>query len=386
MQAAITTSRTVSRSFTQPRAPGVRFGDDAVRVRPIGELQASAGYDPELAYVLSVISAWAYADEKALAAKLRYYGIAGARVRRVSIQNDALLVVATAYLVQSSDGSVGILAYRGTDPASFITLLADAGVMHRRFHEMGVHAGFHANVEALWDDVHGMLDAARRGIWIEADGTETPLEKPMTALYLTGHSLGGAMAVLTAARLFADGYEPWNPEGLVRGVYTYGQPMVGDDDFARFCSRRFDDRHFRHVYRQDLVPHLPPESGLSYAHSGVELRAGGLTCPWAPSELASERAGVASAIVEVLVSAVEARFVPKPLLRGLSIDDHMPDNYLHVSRYTLAPDSVVEPASRSSLVWLAQPAARWIGKAGATASRLVARLEAALPEGLIRSA
>lgn len=69
-----------------------------------------------------------------------------------------------------------------------------------------------------------------------------------------------------------------------------------------------------------------------------------------------------------------------------SIDDHMPDNYLHVSRYTLAPDSVVEPASRSSLVWLAQPAARWIGKAGATASRLVARLEAALPEGLIRSA
>ncbi len=49
----------------------------------------------------------------------------------------------------------------------------------------------------------------------------------------------------------------------MRGLYTFGQPMVGNPEFARMCSdpQRFPffaDAYFRCVYERDVVPHLPP--------------------------------------------------------------------------------------------------------------------------------
>lgn len=62
-------------------------------------------------------------------------------------------------------------------------------------------------------------------------------------LWLTGHSLGGALAILTAARLLN-----------VQGVYTYGAPSVGDDNFrASFQGRA---RPFRFVHEKDFVTRL----------------------------------------------------------------------------------------------------------------------------------
>ena len=65
-------------------------------------------------------------------------------------------------------------------------------------------------------------------------------------IWVTGHSLGGAMASLVAQRLAIDGYP-------VRAVYTYGSPRAGD--------RKFRDAYrlpnYRFVNDNDLVPHLP---------------------------------------------------------------------------------------------------------------------------------
>src|SRR5579863_5766713 len=107
----------VTSSYTATKPKGPSFGPEGPRVPDIDSI-ATSDYDPKLAYVMAVISTWAYADERSLAERLRYYGIEGARVRRITVQNNALLVVATAYLVQSHSGGVGILAFRGTDPAS----------------------------------------------------------------------------------------------------------------------------------------------------------------------------------------------------------------------------------------------------------------------------
>lgn len=362
----------VSHSLKDKRENGMPFGDNPIRVPSIEELAGREdGYDAQLAYVLSVISTWAYADEKALTGKLRYYGIRGARVRRMSIENNALLVVSTAYLVLSENGKVGVLAFRGTDPANLIMLLADAQVMQRPFRGAKVHAGFHANVEALWDGVSDALEAAREGFFLDESGSRVPLKNPMTTLYVTGHSLGGAMAVLATSRLFGDGYESWKPRSLVRGVYTFGQPMVGDEAFATLCDEEFGKRLFRHVYREDIAPHLPPKSGLSYWHCGPERRSDNLVEAWRASGHFSRRASLAQALIEVIANAVELRFVANRRLGGYSIDDHMPENYLQVARHSADPSvAAAVPTSTSWIDRLIKPAIGLYGVARHGASSL----------------
>jgi hypothetical protein len=242
---------------------------------------------------------------------------------------------------------VGILAFRGTDPASFVTMLADGEVMQRPLLGSGVHAGFFANVEAVWDDVSAALVAAREGARVREDGSHERLPERLQTLYVTGHSLGGAMAVLATARLFGRGYEGWEPQHLVKGVYTFGQPMVGDKGFAEVCEMAFGARLFRHVFRSDLVPHLPPKSSIPYAHTGKEWRSESVVSRWEGNFEASRRASLPGAVFDALLNAVELRFMPRALLIGYSIDDHMPAGYLDVSRYSVDPRSVaVAPSSR----------------------------------------
>src|SRR5688572_18516492 len=93
---------------------GRAFGEPPAPLPPIDSLaMAGPAYNADVAYLLAVISTWAYADEHALADKLRYYGLPGAHVRRITVQNDALLVATTAYLIQSPSGKVAVLAFRG---------------------------------------------------------------------------------------------------------------------------------------------------------------------------------------------------------------------------------------------------------------------------------
>ena len=57
----------------------------------------------------------------------------------------------------------------------------------------------------------------------------------MTTLYLTGHSLGGAMAALMAVMLSVEEeyVELFAP--VFKGAYTFGAPLVGSAKFA-FCA------------------------------------------------------------------------------------------------------------------------------------------------------
>ena len=68
------------------------------------------------------------------------------------------------------------------------------------------------------------------------------------AIWITGHSLGGALAVLLAATL-------WEAEQPVTGLYTYATPRVGDSAFAgRLNEDMADGAHWRVVNAGDLVP------------------------------------------------------------------------------------------------------------------------------------
>ena len=87
-----------------------------------------------------------------------------------------------------------------------------------------------------------------------------------TQLWITGHSLGGALAAVAATSLEYQGFK-------VAGLYTFGQPRVGDWSFTRVVNSRMGDRMFRYVNNNDVVPLIPPQvnpvnPGRLYGHMG----------------------------------------------------------------------------------------------------------------------
>ncbi|CAD5205628.1 unnamed protein product [Bursaphelenchus okinawaensis] len=96
---------------------------------------------------------------------------------------------------------------------------------------------------------------AFQAIW--TGGMKEQFEKlakqfPSYKIWITGHSLGGAMASVCAAEIAYT-----HPSYATRiMLYTYGQPRTGDQAFAEFI-----DRHIKQSYRiinnRDIVVNLP---------------------------------------------------------------------------------------------------------------------------------
>ncbi len=287
--------------------------------------KATRDYDAKWAYALSLISGWAYAEGQVLADQLQYYGFPQCTVEQLSVANPAMLVVATAYFVRSQDGRTAILAFRGTEPTSLINWLTDAECAKYAFGGGYVHSGFFANVEALWGDISETVQTAI------GDGR-------LEELYITGHSLGGAMAVVAAARIFDDArLTEW--QRRTRGIYTFGQPIVGDGEFKAHCDPVFGSFLFRHVYDDDVVPCLPPTSVDSdFKHFGVRRHATDCDETWEVQ--AGDRRANLLGFASVLESFITRRI---DIFHGVkvaySLDDHSPRGYIDVCRNSVDPNN-----------------------------------------------
>lgn len=90
---------------------------------------------------------------------------------------------------------------------------------------------------------------------------------------VTGHSLGGALAVLFPTVLVL--HEERELMQKLLGVYTFGQPRIGNKQLAKFMEAQLNGpvpRYFRVVYCNDLVPRLPyDDRTFLYRHFGVCL-------------------------------------------------------------------------------------------------------------------
>jgi hypothetical protein len=92
---------------------------------------------------------------------------------------------------------------------------------------------------------------------------------PNAKLFITGHSLGGALAMLHAGMLFYFGeHEVTDRLGA---VYSIGQPRVGDEEFGEFMLQNLGlERYFRVVYCNDVVPRVPFDDPVfKFKHWGV---------------------------------------------------------------------------------------------------------------------
>jgi hypothetical protein len=147
----------------------------------------------------------------------------------------------------ASNGQFAIVAFRGSegwklnerfDPWQVVAdWTTDFDIRLSEWVRGGrVHRGFRDALEEVWADIFPyMKKLADQGCKI----------------WLTGHSLGAALATLAADR-FQD----------VQGLYTFGSPRVGDREF----QVNFRLRAYRMVNGDDIVTRVPP-AGI-YRHVG----------------------------------------------------------------------------------------------------------------------
>ncbi|XP_062185849.1 triacylglycerol lipase OBL1-like isoform X2 [Phragmites australis] len=180
------------------------------------------------------------------------------------------------------DADLIVVAFRGTRPFDAAGWCADLDPSWYKIPRLGrAHAAY----------THAL--GAQRNIgwpkWVEhvkgkpqkvfayytiRDSVKELLEANKKArLLVTGHGSGGALAVLFPAIL------AYHKEKVVldrlAGVYTFGQPRVGDAMLAMFVERNLDrpkKRYFRITYGNDPLPRLPNESfAVHFLHFGLGL-------------------------------------------------------------------------------------------------------------------
>jgi len=157
-----------------------------------------------------------------------------------------------------------VVAFRGTEPSVIGDWITDADARFADYLVGGangaggvpqgqVHAGFLQGAEKVLPQIVTMVKA-----WLGAAGAGNK------AVWLCGHSLGGAMALIAATRFCEDPLL----KPLVNGLYTYGQPRVGNSDYVRYANGLLGN-YWRYVNQADIVPHVPPALATGYRHAGT---------------------------------------------------------------------------------------------------------------------
>jgi triacylglycerol lipase len=140
-----------------------------------------------------------------------------------------------------------ILAFAGTDPGVWQNLVTDFTPLPREGSDL--HQGFRIAAEAAKDDIDGAIALSRR--------TGKPL-------FVTGHSLGAALAALAAKRASDASLRP-------RAVYGFGMPRVGGLPFQTGYDAVLGTVTYRLVHGIDLVARVAPSS-IGFHHVGRVLQ------------------------------------------------------------------------------------------------------------------
>jgi len=159
----------------------------------------------------------------------------------------------TYCLVQESDDCI-VVAFRGTD--SIRDWITDAKFFRELYMvTAGVNVEVHEGFLEAWRSILPVLNAHLKKISV-AD----------RKIFITGHSLGGALGILSALQLKCQGFQ-------IAQVYTFGQPRVGNGAFKRLYDAALGNVTFRLVYQEDIVPRLPhlPSVRDPYRHCGREV-------------------------------------------------------------------------------------------------------------------
>ena len=155
------------------------------------------------------------------------------------------------------------MAFRGTDELidwldnfdlvpKEVLLLVEEEKLNGYFHK-----GFWNATEDIWEP---LLKKYKEFQLEDRNKQKGFKQKKVRPLFLTGHSLGGAMATIAAAKLI-------HQDLPFISTYTFGQPRAMTHNTARIINGKVESRFFRFQNNNDIVTRAPARAS-GYSHVG----------------------------------------------------------------------------------------------------------------------
>lgn len=170
-----------------------------------------------------------------------------------------------------------VVAFRGTEQTQWKDLITDlmlvpAGLNPERIggdfkQEVQVHSGFLSAYDSVRTRIISLIKLA---IGYIDDLAEPPFK---WHVYVTGHSLGGALATLLALELSSS--QLAKRAAISVTMYNFGSPRVGNKRFAEVYNEKVKDS-WRVVNHRDIIPTVPRLMGYCHVAQPVYLAAGDL--------------------------------------------------------------------------------------------------------------
>jgi triacylglycerol lipase len=193
----------------------------------------------------NLVNAWWLAEVSTLVYAEK--GFVRSRLERAGLPEVKFFDKRSTQCFVANNDKFAIVAFRGSEiwkkrekddlSKKLADLKADVDIRLSAWEQGGkVHRGFMDALNEVWPDLYPYLNK------LDGKGCK---------IWITGHSLGGALAVLCCGLY-----------GKAQGVYTYGSPRVGDEDFKEHVGVRV----YRIVNGEDIVPRIP--SFFVFVHIG----------------------------------------------------------------------------------------------------------------------
>jgi triacylglycerol lipase len=182
--------------------------------------------DPARALLLARASRAAYFDDPAeIATVLARSNVLGQIEPFAAGDTEGFLFTDEDQLVVSFRGSVTVNDWINNATVELVGWAAEGRI----------HAGFMEALNAVWEQLVPTINERAKG----------------RTVWFTGHSLGGALALLGMMRWRVE------HERRVDGLYTFGMPKVGDETFAAAVEENHGPQAFTFLNEGDFVPWLP---------------------------------------------------------------------------------------------------------------------------------
>jgi hypothetical protein len=151
------------------------------------------------------------------------------------------------FVVAEGHGAT-FVALAGSDPGKIVDWVTDFDAMPSA---TDLHTGFQKAVDTVLPDI------------LTAINTRAAPAQPV---FFTGHSLGGALAIIAASRVA--------PEPGIQKVfvYTFGSPRTGGTKFFKEYTALLGNSTFRLIDGTDIVPTVPLPLSGGYRHVGRAIQ------------------------------------------------------------------------------------------------------------------
>ena len=140
-----------------------------------------------------------------------------------------------AFLAKRESDKMVVLSFRGTEVTQLKDIKTDLKAFTHKNGKTKIHTGFRDAYYLVHDEIKAELEKIDNSY----------------SIYITGHSLGGALALLATKHLQRDN---------IAACYTYGSPRVGNEEFADSIKIPI----YRVVNTADIVPRLPPGAFMEF--------------------------------------------------------------------------------------------------------------------------